>query len=506
MIKHYRLNLKNISFLLTRSKTTSLNKFDVINPLNGKVVDSVSDQGTEEVQAVIEKAHKAFLPWRKLSAKHRSKLLMNMHALVLKNKERLAHIITLENGKPLSEAMGEVLYGAEYIEWFGEEGKRVYGDVVMPSVNDRRCFILKEPIGVCGMITPWNFPHAMVARKIAPALVVGCPVVLKPSDETPLSALALGELAKEAGFPDGVFNIVTSSRDNTPEIGELICTSPLIKKLSFTGSTQIGKIIMGYAQSNIKKLSLELGGNAPYIVFESADVGRAVDGLMSSKFRASGQTCVCANRIFVHEKVHEEFISKLKEAMKSNLKLGDGLSPDTTQGPLINKDAVEKVMSQIADAVSKGACVVEGGRKMGWGDGGKRDGDGKVVELREGDSCFVEPTILTGVTSDCDCFNEETFGPLVPVVKFSSEQEVVAMANNTPSGLAGYFYSRDNDQIWRVAEALEVGMVGANLGVLGLVQMPFGGVKESGWGREGSKYGLDDYLVIKSFNMALNSE
>uniref|UniRef100_A0A4W3HRB7 Succinate-semialdehyde dehydrogenase n=1 Tax=Callorhinchus milii TaxID=7868 RepID=A0A4W3HRB7_CALMI len=417
-----------------------------------------------------------FVRWREVE---RSILLRKWYELMMKNKDELARLITSENGKPLHEASAEVVYAASFLEWFAEEARRVYGDVVPSPSPDRRILILKQPIGVASIITPWNFPSAMITRKVGAALATGSTVVVKPAEDTPLSALALAELASQAGIPAGVFNVVPASRANTPAVGEVLCTDPLVAIVSFTGSTATGKILLGHTTNTVKKASMELGGLAPFIVFDSADVDLAVVGALACKFRNTGQTCVCANRFMVQKGIHDVFVEKLAKAMERDLRVGSGFEKETTQGPLINERAVKKVESHISDAVSHGACVVTGGKRHSLG------------------GTFFEPTLLSNVTPDMLCSREETFGPLAPVIKFETEEEALAIANACDVGLAGYFYSRDPAQIWRVAERLEVGIVGVNEALLSTVEAPFGGVKQSGLGREGSKYGIEEYLEIK---------
>uniref|UniRef100_A0A2K6SST9 Succinate-semialdehyde dehydrogenase n=1 Tax=Saimiri boliviensis boliviensis TaxID=39432 RepID=A0A2K6SST9_SAIBB len=411
----------------------------------------------------------------------RSSLLRKWYDLMIKNKDDLAKIITAESGKPLKEAQGEILYSALFLEWFSEEARRVYGDIIYTSARDKRALVLKQPVGVAAVITPWNFPSAMITRKVGAALAAGCTVVVKPAEDTPFSALALAELASQAGIPPGVYNVIPCSRKNATEVGEAICTDPLVSKISFTGSTTTGKVLLHHAANSVKRVSMELGGLAPFIVFDSANVDQAVAGAMASKFRNAGQTCVCSNRFLVQRGIHDAFVKAFAEAIKKNLRVGNGFEEGTTQGPLINEKAVEKVEKQVNDAVCKGATVVTGGKRHQLGKN------------------FFEPTLLSNVTQDMLCSHEETFGPLAPVIKFDTEEEAVAIANAADVGLAGrcYFYSQDPAQIWRVAEQLEVGMVGVNEGLISSVECPFGGVKQSGLGREGSKYGIDEYLELK---------
>lgn len=449
--------------------------FEVINPATGEVLGVVPDMGAEETRKAIETAEAAWADWRKKTAKERAAILKKWHALMLENQADLATIMTLEQGKSLTEANGEVAYAASFIEWFAEEAKRIYGDTIPSNSPDQRILVTKMPIGVCGAITPWNFPSAMITRKAGPALAAGCPMVVKPAEATPFSALALAELAERAGVPAGVFSVVTG---DAKAIGGELTTNPIVRKVTFTGSTAVGKLLMKQSADTLKKVSLELGGNAPFIVFEDADLDAAVDGAMASKYRNSGQTCVCANRILVQDSVYDAFTAKLAVAVE-NLKVGNGLEEGTTQGPLINEAAVEKVESHIADAVSKGARVVTGGKRHDLG------------------GSFFEPTLLADVTTDMCVASEETFGPVAPLFRFSTEEEAVKMANDTEFGLAAYFFARDVGRIWRVSEALEYGIVGANTGIISTEVAPFGGIKESGLGREGSKYGIEDFLEIK---------
>ncbi|XP_023368060.1 succinate-semialdehyde dehydrogenase, mitochondrial isoform X2 [Otolemur garnettii] len=454
--------------------------FPVHDPANGAVLGMVADCGVPEARSAVRAAYEAFSSWRAVSAKERSSLLRKWYDLMIQNKDDLAKIITAENGKPLKEAQGEVLYSALFLEWFSEEARRIYGDIIYTSAKDKRALVLKQPIGVVAVITPWNFPSAMITRKVGAALAAGCTVVVKPAEDTPFSALALAELANQAGIPPGVYNVIPCSRKKTKEVGEALCTDPLVPKISFTGSTATGKILLHHAANSVKKVSMELGGLAPFIVFDSANVDQAVAGALASKFRNSGQTCVCANRFLVQRGIHDSFVKKFAEAMKKTLHVGNGFEEGTTQGPLINEKAVEKVEKHVSDAVSKGATLVTGGKRHQLGKN------------------FFEPTLLSNVSQDMLCSHEETFGPLAPVIKFNTEEEAVTIANATDVGLAGYFYSQDPAQIWRVAEQLEVGMVGVNEGLISSVECPFGGVKQSGLGREGSKYGIDEYLELKT--------
>jgi len=451
-------------------------RFDVTNPADATRVGSVADLEIAQVREAIDAAEAAWPAWRERTAKDRSALLMRWCELVLANQDDLAAIMTLEQGKPLGEAQSEIRYAASFIEWFAEEGKRVYGDVIPAHAPDKRIVTLKQPIGVVAAVTPWNFPSAMVTRKVAPALAAGCTIVVKPASATPLSALALAELADRAGLPAGVLNVVPSARASA--IGAELTGNPKVRKLSFTGSTEIGKTLMQQCASSVKKVSLELGGNAPFIVFDDADLDAAVAGAIASKFRNAGQTCVCANRILVQDRVHDEFVSRLCTAVGA-LKVGAGQEEGVAIGPLINAAAVAKVEELVADAVERGAAVVCGGKRHALG------------------GSFYEPTVLIHATTEMACANEEIFGPVAPVFRFGSESQAIEMANDTPYGLAAYFYTRDIGRVWRVAEALEYGIVGINEGIISTEVAPFGGVKESGIGREGSKYGIEEYLEIK---------
>jgi len=450
-------------------------RITVVDPATGTPVGSVPALGGKEIAAAIEAAHRAWPAWRALTAKERARLLRRWYDLLVAHHRDLAIIMTMEQGKPLAEAEEEVLYGAGYIEWYAEEGKRVYGDTIPMGQQAKRIIVLKEPVGVCAAITPWNFPSSMIARKTAPALAAGCPVVVKPASQTPFSALALAFLADEAGIPPGVFNVVTGP---AAEIGAEMTANPLVRKLSFTGSTAVGKLLMRDCAATVKKLSLELGGHAPFIVFDDADLDAAVRGAMASKYRNSGQTCVCANRFFVQEGVYERFAAKLVAAVRG-LKVGNGFQEGVQQGPLIDLAAVTKVEEQINDAVAKGARVACGGNRL------------------DSAGFFFEPTVLLGATTAMLIAHDETFGPVAPLFVFKEDSEAVALANDTPYGLAAYFYSRDIGRIWRTAEALEYGMVGINTGRMSSEAAPFGGVKESGVGREGSKYGIEEYLELK---------
>jgi len=462
------------------SAATSGHRFDVTNPATAQVIASVAKCAGQETKSAIKFAEAAFVNWRALTAKERAAYLTAWHDLVVENVEDLAQILTAEQGKPLSEARGEILYGANYIKWFAEEAKRVYGDTIPGQSADKRVVVIKQPIGVVACITPWNFPNAMLARKIAPALAAGNTVVCKPANQTPLSALALGELANRAGMPAGVINILCGV---TAEIGEEITSNPIVRKLTFTGSTPVGKKLSADCAGTLKRTSMELGGNAPFIVFNDADIDEAVTGLMASKYRNAGQTCVCANRIFVQSEIHDKFVSAVKAAV-DKLEVGKGTDVNTNIGPLIHEEAAGNVRSLVKDAVERGAELV----------------CGEAVTAIEG-SAFVNPYLLTGANKSMRVFNEEIFGPVAPVFKFETEAEVIALANETPFGLAAYFYARDIGLIFRVSEALDYGMVGVNTGAISNEMAPFGGVKESGQGREGSKYGLDDYLEIKSLTL-----
>ena len=447
----------------------------VNNPATGEVIGTVPKMGAAETRRAIEAADKALPAWRALTAKERSAKLRRWYELMLENQDDLARLMTIEQGKPLAEAKGEIAYAASFIEWFAEEAKRVYGDTIPGHQPDKRLIVIKQPIGVTAAITPWNFPAAMITRKAGPALAAGCTMVLKPASQTPYSALALAELATRAGIPAGVFSVVTGSAG---DIGSELTGNPIVRKLSFTGSTEIGRQLMAECAQDIKKVSLELGGNAPFIVFDDADLDKAIEGAIISKYRNNGQTCVCANRIYVQEGVYDAFAEKLKVAVEK-LKIGNGLEDGTTTGPLIDEKAVAKVKEHIEDAVSKGAKILSGGKTHALG------------------GTFFEPTILADVPKNALVSKDETFGPLAPLFRFKDEAEVIAMANDTEFGLASYFYARDLSRVFRVAEALEYGMVGINTGLISNEVAPFGGIKASGLGREGSKYGIEDYLEIK---------
>ena len=448
---------------------------EVTNPATDEVLGTVPKMGTAETRRAIEAANEALPAWRAKTAKERAGILRKWNDLLLANQDDLGLIMTSEQGKPLAEAKGEVGYAASFIEWFAEEGKRIYGDIIPPHQSDKRIVVIKEPIGVTAAITPWNFPAAMITRKAGPALAAGCTMVIKPATATPFSALAMAVLAEEAGVPPGVLSVVTGS---AREIGGEITSNPIVRKVTFTGSTEIGKVLMEQCAGTLKKMSLELGGNAPFIVFEDADIDSAVEGAMMSKYRNMGQTCVCANRILVQDSVYEEFAAKLSQAV-SGLNVGNGVEAGVNQGPLIDKAAIAKVEEHITDAVSKGGRVVVGGSRHALG------------------GTFFEPTIIADATTEMAVAREETFGPVAPLFRFKTEDEAVAMANDTEFGLASYFYARDIGRIWRVSEGLEYGIVGINTGIISTEVAPFGGMKESGFGREGSKYGIEDFLEVK---------
>ncbi|GMM33710.1 succinate-semialdehyde dehydrogenase (NAD(P)(+)) [Saccharomycopsis crataegensis] len=484
------ISLKNSSLLQTQalingefvngSVAAGETTFEVQNPATNEHLISITNTNNKDFQTAINAASAAFTGFRKTTARARSNLLYNLYELVLENKEDLAKIITLENGKSYTDSLGEVAYAASFLQWFAEEAPRVNGDII-PSVNPaNRVLTIKQPLGVCGVLTPWNFPAAMITRKLGALLAAGNTAVIKPAAETPLTALAIGKLVIDAGFPKGVVNIVPTSHKNTPAAGEFICEHPVVKKVSFTGSTAVGKLLARQSASTMKKLSFELGGNAPFIVFDDADLKKAIPGVIASKFRQSGQTCVCANRIFVHEAIYDEFAAKLVEEV-SKFKLGHGLVEGVTHGPLIHERSLNKINSLVHDAKSKDAKVLIGGSP--------------ATSLGP---FFYHPTVLGDVTPKMDIFNEEIFGPVASLVKFKTDEEVIALANDTSVGLAGYFYSEDISRIFNVAESLEVGMVGANTGAISEASVPFGGIKESGLGREGSMYGIHDWLNIKT--------
>jgi succinate-semialdehyde dehydrogenase/glutarate-semialdehyde dehydrogenase len=451
-------------------------RFDVTDPATGLKLADVANLGAASAEAAIAAANKAWPAWRAKTAKERAAVLMKWFQLLHANADDLARIMTAEQGKPLAEAKGEVGYGASFLEWFAEEAKRIYGETIPTTDNNKRYLVIKQPVGVCAAITPWNFPIAMITRKVAPALAAGCPVVIKPAEATPLSALAVAELAQRAGMPAGVLNIVTADADNSIAVGKVLCESDVVRHLSFTGSTEVGRILMKQCAPTVKKLSLELGGNAPFIVFDDADIDSAVEGAMVSRYRNAGQTCVCANRFYVQAKVYDDFVARLAEKAQG-MKVGNGFEAGVNQGPLIDDQAIAKVESHVADAVGKGATVVTGGERIS--------------------DRFFQPTVLSGVTNEMLVSREETFGPVAPVFRFETEAEAIELANATEFGLASYFYSRDIGRIFRVGEALEYGMVGINTGLISTAEVPFGGVKQSGLGREGAHQGMDDYVEVK---------
>ena len=454
-------------------------RFDVTDPATGLHLASVANLGPVECHNAIVAADKAWGPWRSKTAKERAGVLMKWFHLIHQHADDLARIMTAEQGKPLAEARGEVVYGASFIEWFAEEAKRIYGETIPTTDNNKRYIVIKQPIGVCAAITPWNFPIAMITRKVAPALAAGCSVVIKPAEATPLSALAVAELAQRAGMPAGVLNIITADAEQSIAVGQVLCSSDVVRHLSFTGSTEVGRILARQCAPTVKKISLELGGNAPFIVFDDADLDSAVEGALVSKYRNAGQTCVCANRFYVQAGVYDSFVEKLAAKSRA-IKVGNGFETGVSQGPLIDDQAVAKVESHVADALAKGARLVAGGMRV--------DGMGER---------FYTPTVLADVTGDMLCAKEETFGPVAPVFRFETEAEAIALANNTEFGLASYFYSRDIGRVFRVGEALEYGMVGINTGLISTAEVPFGGVKQSGLGREGAHQGIDDYVEVK---------
>lgn len=455
-------------------------RFDVTNPATGEKLADVANLGAIETEAAIAVANSAWQGWKQKTAKERSIILRRWFDLLMQNQDDLARLMTAEQGKPLAEAQGEVAYGASFVEWFAEEAKRVNGETLPHFDNNRRLMVIKQPIGVCAAITPWNFPLAMMTRKVAPALAAGCTVVIKPAELTPLTALAAAELAMRAGIPAGVLNVLTGDSDNSIAIGKVLCASPVVRHLSFTGSTEVGRILLAQSAPTVKKVALELGGNAPFIVFDDADVDSAVEGAFASKYRNAGQTCVCSNRIYVQSGVYEAFVEKFA-AKVATAKVGNGFEEGVNQGPLIEEAALQKVELHVQDALAKGARLVQGGKR--------------VAGLKNG--LFFEPTVVADATAEMLCAQEETFGPFAPIFRFETEQEAIDAANHTEFGLASYFYSRDIGRIYRVAEALEYGMVGINVGILATEHVPFGGVKQSGLGREGSHFGMDDYVEIK---------
>ncbi|MES2024815.1 MAG: NAD-dependent succinate-semialdehyde dehydrogenase [Pseudomonadota bacterium] len=452
--------------------------FIVTNPADGSTIGSVPNMGAEETEAAIKAAHVAFPAWAAKTGKERSIIMRKWFDLIIANTDDLAALMTAEQGKPLIESKGEVIYGASFIEWFAEEAKRVSGDVMASTWSDKRTVTLKQPIGVCASITPWNFPIAMITRKVGPAVAAGCTIVIKPAEQTPLSALAIAELAHRAGIPAGVINVVTADSEQSIAVGKILCSSPIVRHVSFTGSTPVGRILMEQCAPTVKKIGLELGGHAPFIVFDDADLDAAVAGALQSKYRNAGQTCVCTNRFYVHESIYDAFVQKLGVGA-AQIKVGNGFEQGVLQGPLIDEQAIKKVEQHVGDAVKKGAQVITGGKPHALG------------------GYFYEPTVLSNISNDMLIMHEETFGPVAAVIKFKTEDEVVAAANDTDFGLASYFYSRDIGRVWRVAEKLEYGMVGINTGLISNEVAPFGGVKQSGLGREGSKYGIEEYLEIK---------
>ncbi|MFZ6655570.1 NAD-dependent succinate-semialdehyde dehydrogenase [Undibacterium sp. TJN19] len=478
-----QLNLKDPSLLRSQAYingawVNATGTFEVNNPSTLAIIATVPNMGASDTEAAIAAAQAAFPAWAAKTGKERAGLMRKWFDLMIANADDLAAIMTAEQGKPLAEAKGEVIYGASFIEWFAEEAKRVSGDVMASTWTDKRMVVLKQPIGVCASITPWNFPIAMITRKVAPAVAAGCSIVIKPAEQTPLSALAMAELAHRAGIPAGIINIITADSEQSIAVGKVLCDSPVVRHLSFTGSTPVGRILMRQSAQTVKKMALELGGHAPFIVFEDADLEAAVEGALLSKFRNAGQTCVCTNRFYAHESIYDAFVEKLAAGAKK-IKVGDGFAEGVNQGPMIDEQAVAKVAEHVADALKQGATLLTGG---------KQDAAGAL---------FYEPTVLSNVTSGMLVMNEETFGPVAAVVRFKTEEEVIAAANNTDFGLASYFYSRDIGRVWRVAEKLEYGMVGINTGLISNEVAPFGGVKQSGLGREGSSYGMDEYLEMK---------
>ena len=462
------------SFVGGKWKAHGEAKFDIINPANGQIIKSVNDGGIAVTDKAVDTAFLAFQSWQKKTAKYRAKILEKWHDLIIDNSDALAEIMTLECGKPIKESKGEVSYGAAFVKWFAEEGKRTYGDIIPTHSEDRRLIVIKQAVGVVGAITPWNFPLAMITRKVAPALAAGCTVVIRPTEEAPLTALAIAHLSNVAGFPPGVINVVIGK--DAEGMGKFLCESIKVKKISFTGSTRVGKILMSQSSSTLKKLSLELGGNAPFIVFDDADIDKAIDGVIVSKFRNSGQTCVCANRILIHEKIYDQFSQKLVKII-SKLKVGNGMDKGVNIGPMININAIKKIKGFLEDSINKGGKILIGGKIIG--------------------KYFFEPTVISNASLEMNFSKEEIFGPIVPLFKFSSDKQAVNMANDTSYGLASYFYSQNVSRCWKVAEELEYGMVGINEGLISTELAPFGGVKFSGIGREGSRYGIEDYLDIK---------
>ncbi|WP_300662156.1 NAD-dependent succinate-semialdehyde dehydrogenase [Hydrogenophaga sp.] len=466
--------------LINGQWTAGNGRFDVLDPATGHKLADVANLGPQHAEAAIAAANAAWPAWKAKTAKERSTILRKWFDLLMANQEDLGRILTAEQGKPFAEAKGEIAYGASFVEWFAEEAKRVNGETLPTFDNNRRLIVLKQPIGVCAAITPWNFPLAMITRKVAPALAAGCPVIIKPAELTPLTALAAAELAIRAGIPAGVLNMLCADADNSIAVGKVLCASDVVRHISFTGSTEVGRILMAQCAPTVKKMSLELGGNAPFIVFDDADIDSAVEGAFASKYRNAGQTCVCSNRIYVQAGVYDSFVEKFAAKVKTT-KVGNGFEDGVSQGPLIEEAALVKVQRHVDDAVAKGARVMTGGKRL----------------TNIGSGQFFEPTVVADATADMLCAREETFGPFAPVFKFQTEQEAIDAANNTEFGLASYFYSRDVGRIFRVSEALEYGMVGINVGILATEHVPFGGVKQSGLGREGSHHGMDDYVEIK---------
>ena len=462
--------------LINGEWTAGAARFEVRDPATGHKLADVANLGAAETEAALQAANAAWPAWRGKTAKERGAILMKWFHLLHQHADDLARIMTAEQGKPLAEAKGEVGYGASFIDWFAEEAKRIYGETIPTTDNNKRYLVIKQAMGVCAAITPWNFPIAMITRKVAPALAAGCPVVIKPAEQTPLSALAVAELAQRAGMPAGVLNVITADAERSIAVGKVLCSSDIVRHLSFTGSTEVGRILAAQCAPTIKKLSLELGGNAPFIVFDDADIDSAIEGAMISKYRNSGQTCVCANRLYVQAGVYDDFVTRLA-AKARTIKVGNGFDAGVTQGPMIDAAAMAKVEAHVADALAKGARVLTGGQRVG--------------------ERSYAPTVLADASSQMLCAREETFGPVAPVFRFETEAEAIAMANATEFGLASYFFSRDIGRIWRVAEALEYGMVGINTGLISTAEVPFGGIKQSGLGREGSHHGIDDYLEIK---------
>ena len=483
MSNAFPLHLKDSSLLRNQAYINGAwfsfsDNFEVNNPADQSIVGTVPNLGASAAQTAIDAAQAAFPAWAAKTGKERAAVMRKWFDLMIANADDLAMLMTAEQGKPLAEAKGEVIYGASFIEWFAEEAKRVTGDVMASTWTDKRMVVLKQPIGVCASITPWNFPIAMITRKVAPAIAAGCSIVIKPAEQTPLSALAMAELAHRAGLPAGIINIVTADSERSIAVGKVLCDSPVVRHLSFTGSTPVGRILMQQCAPTVKKLALELGGHAPFIVFDDADLDAAVEGALQSKFRNAGQTCVCTNRFYAHESIYDAFVEKLAAGAKK-IQVGNGMESGISQGPMIDEQAVAKVEEHVADALAKGATILAGGKKHAAG------------------TLFYEPTVLSNITNTMKIMVEETFGPVAAVIKFTTEDEVIAAANNTDFGLASYFYSRDIGRVWRVAEKLEYGMVGINTGLISNEVAPFGGVKQSGLGREGSSYGMDEYLEMK---------